>query len=88
MLWVVSAHARSCIGQSRPVINRMLVKPPPLLSPRIPNTLQAVLFRLFVQADPVRSGSIGGTAEEVHGFIDVVMGRRELCARPSCLGQR
>jgi len=44
--------------------------------------MQMSLFRVFLKADESRSGSIGGTIQEVETFIDVVMGRRTLYVSP------
>jgi len=52
---------------------------------RMQRKTHGVLSRLFLHADPTRSGSIGGTAEEVQSFIDVVMGRRQLSLEPAAL---
>jgi hypothetical protein len=70
----------SCSGAS--AILRLRASPPCRGSLTALHPPQSMLFRLFLQADPSRSGSIGGTAEEVSGFVDVVMGRKELCVRP------
>lgn len=40
------------------------------------------LFKLFVGADMERSGSMGATRDEIIGFIDVVMGWRDLQMQP------
>jgi hypothetical protein len=47
--------------------------------------MHGLLFRSFVGADMRRSGSLGGTREEIELFVDVVMGRRDLHLEPADL---
>ena len=95
-----NASSLVCIGiDDSPTLRRMQVGLPicssahinsatrlqlSLSCPAVPRAPQNFLFDVCMRANRQRSGSVGASLAEVYAYVDIVMGRKTLCALARC----